>query len=391
MNNPNIDVTVATNIMQADGIGRQGIGILKTVYDSLNVNVYKVGPCVYKDVPYQILDIIKAPFNGFGKITFWTFILGLDSGWSQYHKEVTSPIKIAYSMFESDLIPGIWVDILNKYYDMVVVPDPYLVGVYKSSGVKIPIFIIPLGITIENLLSKPLKINVNDPFTFGMSAGFWGRKGHIDVLQAFAKRFGNDPKFKLRLHGRFGPYKNTVEKAIKDVALNNVELLTEALSPIDYDNFMNSIDCYTFVSGGEGFSITPREMLALGKPVILSNNTCHKTICDSGFVIPIAANNKVPAFYEVFNKSIGNHYKVNIDDLADVMKQVVDNYDQYLKQAEGGREWVKQYLWPNLKPQYMNLFKPKSIELGTNNHIDENTFITSNKKLFNKIKSEFHL
>ena len=390
--NKNIDVTIVTSVMMADGISRQGVGIINCIGNDLKINALQCPPCVYKEIPKEVLNILVKPFDGFGKVTFWTYILGLNESIIKTHEAISSPIKIAYSMFESDAIPKLWTNILNKYYDMVVVPDKYLVQVYKNSGVNIPIFVIPLGIMVENLLLRPTKTKVNDPFTFGMSAGFWSRKGHIELLEAFSKKFGNDPKFKLKLHGRFGPYRSNIENAIKKANLNNVEFLSNPLSSLDYDNFMDSIDCYVYPSMGEGFSITPREILALGKPCILSNNSCHKTICNSGFVIPLVSNIKIPAVYEVFgNQTIGNYYKNNINDLSNLMVKVSDNYDEYLAKAQGGREWVKQYLWPNLKPIYLNLFKPTSIELGTDNYIDSNTFRTNNKTLFNKIKTEFSL
>ncbi len=386
------DLTVATNINFADGIGRQGLGIIGCVRDSLEINALQLPPIIYKNIPKDVLNVLIKPFHEFGRVTFWTYILGLNENIIDVHKSIKSPIKIAYTMFESDAIPKLWINILNTYYDMAVVPDPYLVNVYKNSGVKIPIFVVPLGIIIENLLERPIKTKVNDPFVFGMSAGFWSRKGHIDVLKAFAKSFGNNSKFKLRLHGRFGPYRAEVEKAVIQSNLNNVELLISPLSPIDYDDFMDSIDCYVFPSMGEGFSITPRETLALGKPCILSNNTCHKTICNSGFVVPLQSNIRIPAIYEVFgNQTIGSYFKSNIEDLSKLMEDVYNNYNVFLEKASGGREWVKQYLWPNLKPTYLNLFKPKSIELSADNYIDSNVFRTNSKVLFNKIKTEFQL
>jgi hypothetical protein len=59
--------------------------------------------------------------------------------------------------------------------------------------------------------------------------------------------------------------------------------------------------------------------------------------------------------------------------------------------ANSGRDWVKQYLWQNLKPIYLNLFNPKNIELAQDNYIDADTFRTSDKKLYNLLKKEFNL
>lgn len=388
--NKNIDLTVVTNVLISDGIGRQGIGLIGALHDQFKINALQMPPKMYKDIPKEALRILIKPFDGFGKVTFWTYILGLNEAAIETHQRISSDIKMAYSMFESDAIPKLWVNILNKYYDMVVVPDPYLVNVYKNSGVKTPIFVVPLGIMVENLLARPAKTKANDPFTFGMSAGFWKRKNHIKLLEAFGKKFGNDPKFRLKLHGRFGSYQDEVAKAVAHAGYSNVEFLNSPLSMQGYDDFMDEIDCYVFPSMGEGFSITPREMLALGKPCILTNNSCHKTICDSGFVIPVACNMKTPAHYEIFsNQQIGWYSDCTASDLIDAMSNVVENYDQHLQQAQGGREWVKQYLWSSLKPTYVNLISPKNITRGSVNHVGPDSLTTDNDKLYQKLKAAF--
>ena len=58
---------------------------------------------------------------------------------------------------------------------------------------------------------------------------------------------------------------------------------------VKYIEFISTFDCYVNLSKGEGFSIPPRESLALGIPCIISDNTAHKTICDSGLVLPVTS------------------------------------------------------------------------------------------------------
>ena len=105
----------------------------------------------------------------------------------------------------------------------------------------------------------------------------------------------------------------------------------------------------------------------------------------------MAANKKTAAIYEVFgNKTIGNFYDCNVDELSKLMKNVVDNYDKYLTQAQGGREWVRQYLWSELQPVYLNLFKPQNVVFGNTNLIDKEKFQTNDKSLFEKMKGLFN-
>lgn len=389
------DLTVATNVLLSDGIGRQGIGLIQALYNDLSINTLKFEPSSYKGITdSKTLAVLIKPLNNFGKVTFWTYILGLNRNIIPTHQKITSDIKIAYSMFESDAIPKLWTEIINKYYDILIVPDKWLVQVYKSSGVTVPIFVLPLGIMLKDeWLSKTHVMNKDNVFTFGMTGGFWERKNHIKTMQAFVGAFGNDTKVKLKIHGRFGPYKDQVIQAYKNLeSPANIEIISHVLDNSDYTSFMESIDCYVFISKGEGFSITPREAIAMGKPCILSNNTAHRTICESGFVIPIQSNTKVPAYYEVFGQQIGNYFDCKTTDVSESMIEVFNNYEKYQdKVMNGGREWVKQYLWNNLKKKYINIIKPTSIILGNSNEIYDSHIETNSKTLYLKIKKVFSI
>lgn len=387
------DLTVATNILLSDGIGRQGIGLIQTLYDDLSINALKFEPILFKGITdSKTLAVLAKPFLGFGKVTFWTYILGLNAGILPTHQKIDSDIKIAYSMFESDAIPKLWTQILNQCYDMLLVPDKWLVQVYRSCGVNIPIFVLPLGIILKDewLTTTHTK---NDIFSFGMTGGFWERKNHIKTMQAFLEAFGQSDKVKLKVHGRFGPFKEQVIQAYQKLGSPpNIEIISQMLDGAEYAKLMESIDCYVFVSKGEGFSITPRESIAMGKPCILSKNTAHRTICESGLVIPVESNIKTPAFYEVFGQQIGNFYDCQTSDVAKAMSEVYNNYEKYQEKVKTqGPAWVKQYLWSELKSRYLAVIKPTKIELGNKNEIHPTHIETTSKPLIAKYKKAFNL
>lgn len=387
------DLTVATNILLSDGIGRQGIGLIQTLYNDLSINALKFEPILFNGITdSKTLAVLTKPFTGFGKVTFWTYILGLNEKILPAHQQIDSDIKIAYSMFESDAIPKLWVQILNKHYDVLMVPDKWLVQVYKSSGVTIPIFVLPLGIIIKD---EWLKHNhtKNDVFTFGMTGGFWERKNHIKTMQAFLDVFGGNEKVRLKVHGRFGPFKDKVIEAYQKLGSpSNIEMVSQMLGTDDYAKFMESIDCYVFISKGEGFSITPREAIAMGKPCILSKNTAHRTICESGFVVPVEANIKTPAFYEVFGQQLGSFFDCQKSDVSKAMLDVYNNYEQHQEKVKnGGADWVKQYLWSELKQRYLTAIKPNKIVMGSKNEIHDTHIETNSKQLYSKYKKAFNL
>ena len=386
------DLTIISNLNVADGIGRQGLGLLSCLKEDLSINTLFIPPAQYKDVQKDLLPTIAKPFSGqYGKISFWTYILGLNENLVSLHSSLKSEIKIAYSMFESDAIPKFWTRILNDHYDLVCVPDEYLVEVYKSSGVKIPIFVLPLGIWLEPFINSERIIRPRKPFTFGISAGFYERKNHLKVLVAFKNEFGNNPEFKLKLHGRFGPIKSKIESEVSRLKLNNVELISKPFSQQEYLEWFRSIDCYVYPSMGEGFSITPREALSLGIPTIISSNSVHKTICNSGFVKSIPARKKVPAIYELFGGQVGNCFDI---DLVDLQKAMVDiskpeAYLDWIEAVKSAKNWTNQYLWSELKPFYLSLIKPKLILKSNKNSINKNSIEIEDKKLYEKYCKAF--
>ncbi len=70
-------------------------------------------------------------------------------------------------------------------------------------------------------------------------------------------------------------------------ACGNIELIPESLSREQYLDWLRSLDVYCFMSSGEGWSVTPREALHLGKPVILLDAHAHTGFSHLPGVIPV--------------------------------------------------------------------------------------------------------
>ena len=303
-----------------------------------------------------------------------------------------SKIKLALSMLEATKIPEKWVSILNNQFDAVIVPDPFLIQVYTSCGVKIPIFCIPLGMFLDDFLERPVRKDPGSPFTFGISAYFCASKTKNQelLLRAFQEEFGNDPKFRLKLHGRGGDTESLV-KQIRETGATNIEIIVKNLNQKQYVDFLCSLDCYALISKGEGFSITPREALALGIPCILSKNTAHITICNSGYVKAVDSNILEPADYRIhFRATCGNKFNCKIEDVRVAMREVYQNYHFFREKALQGREWVKQYDYRNLKSQYLSILKPHTVLLGEANSVKDGVLTTNSELLYKKYLSLLH-
>ena len=379
------DLTIVGNIRWCGGLGRLPISLTRLFKNELSINSIHSPGAVFDNV----LEDEKLIFKNLDKSPGRVAIL-FDLLWSPGGKTLASAvpekslIKIAYSMLEGTSIPQEWVNILNKKFDLVVVPDEYYEVVYSKCGVKIPIFVLPHGIHLEDLLQQPITRAPTKPFVFGCSAAFIPRKNHELLIEAFQNEFGNDRSVMLKIHGRDG-FEETMKKiSNKRKNMGNIEIINARLTNEQYIKFLQSLDCYVLLSKGEGFSLTPREALALGKPCIISNNTAHNTIAKSGYVYAVTSDIKEPAFYTVFGKAYGYNFNCKVRDVQEALRQVYTNYDLYLKKAESGRIWVKQYLWSNVKTKFLNLIKPNNVIFGDKNIVTDTFIMTSSEKLYSK-------
>ena len=378
------DLTLIGRITYADSMGRLPIWISEALKNELKINIISVAkkPIDFNDIPTIVKEIINNPTSETGKVS-----LLLDHPWYTFNSPADyvpdSIIKIAYSMLEATKLPPQWVEILNKKFDAIALPDKWLIKVYKNSGITVPLFVLAHGMYIEEFLSAPAKKKPNIPFIFGSSAGFWPWKNQLTLIEAFAQEFGNNKNIQLILHGRSGdPY--YIKRKIKDLRATNIKVIFKSLNKKQYFNFMTSLDCYILISKGEGFSLTPREALALGLPCIISDNTAHHAICKTGYVYSVPAKIKASAYYNALNCCCGYNFSCSIKDARQALREVYTNYEKYVSKALQGRYWVKQYLKDNLAAQYLSLIKPAKVILGDNNSIEKDCIITNSKDLYEK-------
>ncbi len=302
-------------------------------------------------------------------------------------------LKYAYSMTESSKLLPEWVAALNNHFDAVLVPDPYVVEVYKKSGVRIPIFMLPLPIFLDKLLAFPLKKKPHKPFVFGCSAIYEDRKNLDRLIEAFTYAFNRSPDTILKIHTKSAYRQELLERVIAEQKNLSIKLTVQALDENAYADFMRSLDCYVFLSKGEGFSITPREALAAGIPCVITDNTAQATICRSGFVYCVKSALKERGVYD-FNgpdelkKSVDIGYRFNctVTDAARAMRKVYYEYDAALEKALHGRKWVKQYRPEALKKKYLSLLAPKKVLFGRSNNVTEKYVVTNSTKLYTKLR-----
>lgn len=378
------DATIISEINFRGGLTRIGISVAEMLEPYLKVNFVRAARSKM-EIPDDIKPEVRAIFSSAdkspGAVSLFTDTFDNSKAHLTYNK-VDSKIKIAYSMLESTRIPVSWVKTINRDFDAIAVPDQFLVKVYEDSGVNVPIFTVPIGMYLKDFLTFPVKSKKNKIFTFGVAATFIDRKNNSKLLSAFIEEFGNNSNFLLKIHGRGGDSPKYLEEIVKKLNIKNVKITQGAIAQDKYVDFLRSIDCYVYISKGEGFSLTPREAMALGIPCIITNNTAQTTICNSGLVEVVPSNIKEP--FNLRGEFAGYCFDCQISAVRAALKKVYNNYQKYLSKSSLARKWAKQYDLNNISKYYVSLVKPKAVILGKRNIVTPSYLETNSKELYNK-------
>lgn len=389
-------LTIVGSVCMADGLGRQSVELINTLHKQVSINFVPTTEMNFREVPKAVKKVMRKKHKKQGKV-----ILFEDCVWvpNKEHYKILDPklkesqVRIAYSMFESTKIPSEWVEIFNRHFDAVAVPDAFHLKIYRENGVTVPLFLLPLGLDLSKWLQSPCKNKANRPFLFATLGAGISRKNICKTIEAFAAAFGNNPDVHFLVHCRYAlpEIEEEIQKIICEKKLSNVHYHHKRLSREKYLEIFQGIDCYVNLSKGEGFSIQPREAMALGIPVILSDNTAQSSICATELVRAVPSQIPCPAERRWGGmlkkpKIYGEEFDWEVKDASQAFLEVYQNYEKFLSLSQLARNWALDFDYSRLKKKYENLICPKKIILGDRNEITEEYLMTDSPKFYEKCK-----
>lgn len=389
------DVTLVGRVVLGDGICRLGIDIADCLKDFASIGVRAPKKNLLDMNDYQ-KSIFSRDNKTWGKVVILTdalFYQTNDSDLPKYDKIITGQpkkdeIRYVYSMLESSKIPQIWCEIINSKYDAVIVPDPYLVDVYKKCGVQKPVFMVPFPLLLEKFLDQPVKNKKSKVFTFGCTSSNIKRKNLITLVKAFHKTFGYRDDVCLRINSRYvhADEDREILDYLARSKTSNIHYSKMLLTNDEYLTFMKSFDCFVTLSRGEGFSIQPRQAMALGIPTIVTDNTAQGTVANNKLSYRVPCNILHNAHYFFSKEPIGYDFGCKEEDVCNALYEVYSQYDKYASKSEEYRNWAKKYDISNLKEFYKQLVKPKKVVLGNVDEVKEDCIVTTSQELYKKYK-----
>jgi glycosyltransferase involved in cell wall biosynthesis len=364
----NSSVDIIGPVINADGIGQIAIAIYETISSKIETNVFPT-KLSFDSLSHGLKQNIIFNKNKKPESNIVIFTI-LAPHIAKYKlNKAKDKFKIAFSLFESDKLPPDWVKSLNNNVDLVVVSCNWLIDVYKKSGVTVPVHCLNIPINTSDLVKK--KKFKSDKFIFGMSAGPWQRKNHLKLIEAFKKQFGHNNNLHLYIHIRefdailngkkkynqnIVNYCKKIKQAIKGT--KNIRVLGRTLSRNDYVDFLQSLDCYVLPSGGEGYSITPREALTLGIPCILSKNSAHLDLFDVPGIKFIESSGTIESSFDFKEFASGSQDDISVDDLQSALNEAYVNYENLKKIVYFNNADNLKISHQSLQKSYLSLLKP---------------------------------
>jgi glycosyltransferase involved in cell wall biosynthesis len=264
---------------------------------------------------------------------------------------------IAVDVCDSDRMSDYAVDLLN-YADKVVVPSNFCVEVFRSSGVKKPIYRVPHGVdpdwfSMENVweTSPVKKLNpvLIDLYLYKTRKKkrfllFWlwhseSRKGWNEVKELYSRllKERNDIVLVLKTMTPNSP-------AFQDVMHLGAVQVYGWLNDYEKMALYDLADITLMFSRGGGFEVNCLESLAREVPCVASYWGSWRDY------LPPFLGVKTGEKVKVFDGNaihVGYGYKVDIEDALNKIHNILDNYNDYGARVEEWRQKVlmNEYSW----------------------------------------------
>jgi len=174
---------------------------------------------------------------------------------------------------------------------------------------------------------------LDKPFTFLHIGEPQYRKNGQLVVDAFTELFGNNPRFRLVMKcGKINSTRiydeNTKMSLGSPQSLySNIVSIDDILTEEQLLGLYHESHCFLYPSAGEGFGLQPLEALATGMPTICTSNWAEY----AEFInVPIEGVLSESPWQDVHP---GDTFNVTVDQIKSAMLDMVENYDEYAKDA----------------------------------------------------------
>lgn len=259
-------------------------------------------------------------------------------------KQVNGGVKRALlTMWETEQIYPHWAEPINDSIDVVFVPSTYLVEAFKKIGVTKPIELLPLGIQEVYFNYKERSYKKGDKFRLIHWNSGEPRKGYYELVEAWGKYFGDREDMELILKQSTRTDPRHINLAFEHAGYEpnqfaNVTKINEPYTTDQMIELLHSCHALVYPSCGEGYGYTPREAMATGLPVIMTDEHAFKDIPKEMFYHVKSSLAKAKRQYKDFE-----WYKPDVEDIATQINNLMKNYTKAKAKAKKAYTYVDKH------------------------------------------------
>ena len=247
------------------------------------------------------------------------------------------------TMWETEEIYKHWAEPINESIDVVFVPATYLIEAFKNAGVTKPIELLPLGIQEQYFNYKERYYKKSDKFRLIHWNSGEPRKGYYELIEAWGKHFGDREDMELILKHSTKTDPRHINLAFEHAGyephqFKNITKINEPYTTDAMIELLHTCHALIYPSCGEGYGYTPREAMATGLPVIMTDEHSFKDIPADIFNPVKSSLAKAKRQYKDFE-----WYKPDVEDIATQINKVMANYTKAKAKAKKAYSYVDKH------------------------------------------------
>lgn len=178
----------------------------------------------------------------------------------------------------------------------------YTQSIFDNFGVKTEY--LPLPFDSYNFQSLGKKYHTDGRIVFNVVGKFENRKSHVQIIQSWIKKYGNNPKYNLQcaIYNNFineQQNQQIIAQIINNNKPFNVNFYPFFKKNSEYNDFLNSANVVIGL-GTESYGLPEFTSVAMGKYGIILNANGYKSWANENNTILVNPNGKKPAYDGMF-------------------------------------------------------------------------------------------
>jgi len=265
--------------------------------------------------------------------------------------------SIGWPIFELDSFKDVELHHLRSV-DRLFVCSQWAKDVLLKVDPTLTIDVVPLGVDSKVFFADPEALRQRKYWTHDktvfLNVGKWEvRKGHNELLEAFCQAFTPQDNVELWMlnHNPFIGLENEQWKLryMSSPMAEAIKIVPRIQTSAELRQLYNTVDFGVFPSHAEGWNLEPLEMMACGKPSIVTNYSGHTEFCNSANSLLVEPNGMESAQDGRWFHGEGEWCTFDIDELVVALRAAHDmkGDESYTKLANGALQTSEMFSWAN--------------------------------------------